>query len=68
MANRYATQGAIIAARLKKRPCTYMDMLKMGVSTCPQKRVREWLAQNDGWQLVKPKRRDGLVQWRLVPV
>lgn len=26
----------------------------------------EWLRLHDGWRLDKPKRHDGLVQWRVV--
>ena len=64
--NRYATQGACIAAAIKARPMTYMQMLGLGVSTCPQKRVIEWLHLHDGWTLDKRKNARGLVCWKLV--
>ena len=69
-----------IVAALKKRPCTYAEMMmphplgQLGklVSTSPQKRVAEWLttAEGRGYRLVKSKRwiggRKYLVTWRLV--
>lgn len=65
--NRYATQGALIAAQLKRRPMTYGDMHALGVSTSPQKRVAEWLERHIGWALEKRKNKRGLVTWRVVP-
>ena len=37
------TQGATLAALLKRRSMTYGDMQALRVSTSPQKRVLEWL-------------------------
>jgi hypothetical protein len=64
--NKFATQGACLVAALKRRPMTYAQMHALGLSTSPQKRVMEWLRLHDGWRLDKPKRHDGLVQWRVV--
>ena len=68
------TQGERLATHLKRAPHTYMEMLMLGISTCPQKRVVEWLntMPKDGcflrlhsWRLVKGKRGD-LITWRIV--
>lgn len=56
MANRDATQGALIADALKQAPHTYLEMFSLGVSTSPWKRVDEWLTHNPEWRLVKAKR------------
>lgn len=63
--NRYATQGACIVARLLKRPHTYGQMLALGVSTCPHKRVAEYLRGHAGLALVKATGRDGLIRWSI---
>lgn len=55
------TQGRQIIAALRKRPLTYMQMLMLGVSTCPQKRVMESL--REGERLSKLKNARGLVTW-----
>lgn len=68
-----------IVAALKKRPCTYADMLLIDnvwpvarpVSTSPHRRVAEWLETAEGskWELLKGKIWLGgkryLVTWRL---
>lgn len=59
------TQGATLAALLKRRPMTYGDMQALRVSTSPQKRVLEWLDRNPGWQLVKAKNAQGWTTWRV---
>lgn len=73
MANRYATQGALIAEALKRKPHTYMEMLKLGVSTCPWKRVDEWLCRGDvaeKWRLKRASKWLGgnryVTTWRIV--
>lgn len=72
---------AHIVALLKRKPCTYAEMMAPGgkiISTCPHKRVKEWLgsAANDAPMPVyelKTGRRwiEGsryLTTWRLVRV
>ena len=59
--NRYATQGRLLIAALKRKPHTYMDMLRHGVSVSPWKRVLESL--REGETLVKTKNKRGLITW-----
>lgn len=67
-----------IVAALKKRPCTYAEMMFAGrgrqahlVSTSAHRRVMEWLdtAEGSNWELLKGKLWIGgkryLVTWRL---
>ena len=54
------SQGRRIIRHLRKKPHTYMEMLMLGISVCPQKRVVE--AMRDGEIIVKGKR-NGLVTW-----
>lgn len=56
-------QGRQIIAELMRRPMTYGDMLALGISVCPWKRVSESL--KPGEQLVRKEGRDGLVRWRV---
>ena len=65
MPNRYATQGAVIAHRLMRRPHTYMEMLAMGCGYSPWKRVMEWLRLHDEFRLEKGERK-GLTTWKVV--
>lgn len=53
MANRYATQGACITASLMKKPHTYMEMIGLGLSISPWRRVGEYLDRTPGLKLVK---------------
>jgi uncharacterized protein YerC len=62
--NKYATQGRLLIDRLKRRPHTYLDMLRYGVSTSPWKRVAECLRH--GEQLVKAPDSKGRTTWRVV--
>ncbi len=57
-------QGRRLIALLKRRGMTYMEMLSTGISTCPQKRVRECLHTNE--MLLKTKNSRGLVVWHVV--
>lgn len=66
MSNRYATQGRLIVEALKRRPMTYMQMLALGVSVCPWKRVAETLRLMPEWRLSTGKNRRGLTTWRVV--
>ena len=64
--NRYATQGRLLIAELRRRPHTYLEMLKHGVSTSPWKRVVESLTERE--QLIKATDKRGLTTWRVVPM
>jgi hypothetical protein len=65
--NRYATQGRILVRALMRRPHTYLDMLKHGVSCSPWKRVQEALRVHfPECQLVKSRDRAGNTTWRVV--
>jgi len=70
------TQGEVLASSLKRWPATYGDMLKWSVSTCPHRRMLEWLdlpenrktwALEKGW---RPRTAESgpefLVTWRIV--
>lgn len=65
MSNRYATQGRLVIAELKRKPLTYRQMLMLNVSNSPWKRVTECLDESRE-QLVKVTGADGLVRWRVV--
>lgn len=58
------TQGAVLVECLRLRPMTYGEMLRLGVSTCPWRRVAESL-DTTKWKLVKTKGHDGLIRWRV---
>jgi hypothetical protein len=62
------TQGRRLIAALKRKPHTYLEMQMLGISTSPQKRVTESLAEHE--QIVKGKRwiagRRYLTTWRVV--
>jgi hypothetical protein len=63
------TQGQIIVRALRRRSMTYMEMMQLGVSVCPWKRVGEALRLDPALRLVKGKRKQGgleLVTWRIV--
>lgn len=64
MSNKFATQGRLLIAALKRKPHTYMDMLSHGVSISPWKRISECLRADEA--LVKGKNRLGLTTWRVV--
>lgn len=59
----YATQGRALIAELKRRPHTYMDMLRHGISISPWKRIKECLAENE--QVVKAQDAKGRTTWRV---
>lgn len=59
------TQGRRIIAHLKRRAMTYGDMQRLGISTSPQKRVTESLAEDE--RIIK-SRVGGLIRWRVVRV
>lgn len=67
--NKFATQGRLILNELRKRPLTYMGMLKLGVSTSPWKRAEEALDPSRE-EIIRVKRPVGgrdLVHWFCVP-
>ena len=64
MPNKYATQGRLLIAALKRKPHTYMDMLDHKVSISPWKRIAECLGDSE--QLVKATNKQGLTTWRVV--
>jgi hypothetical protein len=67
MVNRYATQGRILIERLRKKPHTYMEMLRYGLSTSPWRRITESL--REGESLIRHKRKkDGLTVWYVTGV
>lgn len=64
--NRYATQGQCIVAALERKPHTYGDMLRLGLSTSPWRRVLEALKHRGDRRLIKGTNARGLVTWRVV--
>ena len=65
MRNRYATQGRLVIAELKRKPMTYRQMLNLGCGNSPWRRVTECL-DDSREQLVKVTGADGLVRWRVI--
>lgn len=57
------TQGRRLIARLKRRAHTYLEMQALGISTSPQKRIKECL--RDG-EVIDKGLRNGLVTWRVL--
>jgi hypothetical protein len=43
------TQGALLSEACKKRALTNMQLLDMGLSTSPWRRLGEWLDRNPEW-------------------
>ncbi len=64
MGNKYATQGRLLIEQLSKRPHTYLDMLRYGISTSPWKRIEECLRPHE--VVKREKNAKGLVTWRVV--
>lgn len=60
------TQGRRLIAHLRRKPHTYMDMLRYGLSVCPWRRVQESLKADE--RLVKSKNQRGLTTWRVINV
>lgn len=54
------TQGRRLIEACKRRPRTYMELLALGISVCPWKRIRESLGADEA--IVKGKRGE-LVTW-----
>ena len=59
------TQGDRLIESLRSRWLTYGEMQRLGVSTSPQKRVCERLAQRTDLTLLKVRGADGLIRWRV---
>ena len=59
----HVTHGRVLIECLKRVPMTYGEMLRLGFSTCPWRRVAESLRPNE--VLVKTKGRDNLIRWRV---
>lgn len=57
------SQGRRLIALLKRKPMTYGEMHRTGISTCPHKRVAECLAPHE--LLVKATNAQGLVVLRV---
>jgi hypothetical protein len=63
------TQGRKLIEALKRKPHTYGEMQRLGISTSPQKRVMECLREDE--RILKWFRAVGgkeLVTWRIVKV
>jgi hypothetical protein len=58
------TQGQKLIAALKRRSMTNLELLMLGVSTCPWKRIRE--SMPEGWRLDITKNPRGLNVYRVV--
>ena len=58
-------QGDRIISALRGRWLTYGEMQRLGVSTCPQKRVCERLERRPELELLKVRGDDGLIRWRV---
>lgn len=56
-------QGRRLINILKKRRMTYLEMLLLGISVCPWKRIREQLVE--GETLVKSVNKDGHMTWHV---
>lgn len=46
------TQGEQLARALRSCPHTYLEMQSLGISTSPQKRLREWEARQTKYRIV----------------
>lgn len=57
------TQGRRLIEILKRKPMTYMQLLMLGISTCPHKRIAESL--RDGEVLIRVRNRRGLTVMRV---
>lgn len=63
------TQGQRLLAHLKRKPHTYLEMLMLGISTCPWRRVREALRGHPELSLAKTRKTvngQELVAWRVI--
>ena len=64
--NQHKTQGERIAAELKRRARTSMEIQQLGISTCWHKRLAEYLMRKQPTEaLVKTKNANGLTTYRI---
>ena len=63
MSKGHQRQGRRIIAALKRKPHTYMQMIALGVSSCPWRRAQECLSPTE--QIHKAKNKAGLITWRV---
>lgn len=61
-----ASQGRRLIELLRQKPYTYGEMQRLGISTSPQKRVLECLADDE--RIIKTKGADGLIRWKVKTV
>ena len=69
MAKTKDTHGSRIVAQMRRRALTYMEMLDLCISTCPWRRVTEYLHSQPGFALVKTKktwRGQELTAWKVI--
>lgn len=59
-----ATQGRELISRLKRQPMTYMEMLRLGLSVCPWKRVAESLKPSE--RIKKGRDKRNRITWRVI--
>lgn len=57
------TQGRRLINVLKRKRMTYLEMMLLGISTCPWKRIREQL--REGELLVKSVNAKGQLTWHV---
>lgn len=70
MPNKYATQGRLLVEYIRQaRSASYGDLLRLGISTCPWRRLEEpsaIKALRKGEKIMRDRREDGLVVFRIV--
>ena len=60
------TQAQRLFSALRRKPHTYMDMLMLGISTSPWRRLTEAQSRlRPGERIVKATNARGLVTWRI---
>lgn len=61
------SQAQRLYIHLRRKALSYMEMLMLGVSTCPHKRLKEGLHHlKPGERLDKQPGADGLIRYRVV--
>jgi hypothetical protein len=64
--NQHQTQAAKIAVHLRRKAMTYMDMLALGVSVCPWRRLADSPSYlRPGERLERGLNREGRVTYRI---
>lgn len=63
MPNKHATQGRLLIEELRRKPHTYMEMLRYGLSISPWKRISESLGRDEF--IEKSADRQGRTTWRV---